>query len=174
MMPESSQRRSSYGVRAILPFAFSILAAVVSNISLGLQDLPNAAPFLTLIVVFFWISRRPKLLPPIVLFVVGLWHDAVTGAPMGLTSLLLLAARAAVVEQNIFVFSQSFLLGWIGFSVLCLAVVLLKLLLASWMYGGILSIEPFFVQLLLSIIAYPVVGALCGWIDQIVYLNRRG
>ena len=154
-MTTTSHSRSSYGIRAVLPFVISLIAAVVSNISVGLETLPNAAPFLTLIVVFFWSSRRPELLPPIIVFIIGLWHDSVVGAPIGLTSLLLLAARAAVTEQNIFVFSQSFLLGWIGFSVICFGVIVLKWMLASWTAGLLLTIGPFFVQLLLSIVAYP-------------------
>jgi rod shape-determining protein MreD len=166
--------RTSHGVLSVLPLLMTGLAAVLENLSYGLSLGGDAAPSLTLIVVFFWVSRRPTLLPPILILLIGLWHDILIGAPIGLTSLLLLIVRAAIVEQNIIVFSQSFILGWIGFAALCTGVTLLEWMLVSWLQNEFLALSPFVVQVMLSIILYPVIAGICGWLDYVVFGIRKG
>jgi rod shape-determining protein MreD len=146
----------------------------VTNLSYGLSLGGDVAPSLTLIVVFFWISRRPTLLPPLLVLFIGLWHDILVGAPIGLTSLLLLGVRTVIVEQNLIVFSQSFLLGWIGFAAVCAGVTLSEWILVSWINSEFLALSPFVVQALLSIILYPVVAGICGWLDYVVFGIRKG
>jgi len=159
---------------SILPLLMASMAPVLTNLSYGFSLGGDTAPSLTLIIVFFWVSRRPTLLPPILVLLIGLWHDILIGAPVGLTSLLLLGVRAAIVEQNFIVFSQSFLLGWIGFAALCAGVTLAEWVLVSWLQSELLSLSPFVVQALLSIILYPVVAGICGWLDYIVFGIRKG
>ena len=167
-------KRSSMGIYAVVPFLMALLTSVLSNLSFGLSNLPDAAPFLTLIVVFFWTARRPEALPPLVVFLIGIWHDSLAGTPIGMSSFILLGARIAVTEQNIFIFAQSFILGWLGFSVVCAIAVAAKWMIASWMLGEMLALGPFGIQWLLSMVFYPIVGAICGWLDQWIFFGRRG
>lgn len=166
--------RTSHGLWSVLPFLLALLAAVLTSLPYGLTEVADGTPSLMLIVVFYWVSRRPALLPPIVILFIGLWHDALIGAPIGLSSLLLLAVRAAIVEQNVIVFSQSFILGWIGFAALCSLVTLVEWLLVSWLQGGFLTLSPFVIQILLSIILYPLIAGICGWLDYLVFGIRKG
>ncbi len=166
--------RASHGIMSVMPLLMALTASVVTNLSYGLSLGGDVAPSLTLIVVFFWVSRRPTLLPPVLVLLIGLWHDILVGAPIGLSSLLLLGVRAAIVEQNLIVFSQSFLLGWIGFAAVCTGVTLSEWILVSWMNGEFLAPSPFVVQALLSIILYPVVVGICGWLDYVIFGIRKG
>ena len=168
------RRASGMGIYVIVPTLAALLAAVLENLSFGLSNLPDAAPFLSLIVVFFWTSRRPDALPPLVVFLIGIWHDSLAGTPIGMSSFILLGARIAVTEQNVFNFAQSFIMGWMGFTIVCLIAVLAKWLIASWMLEEVLSIGTFAVQWGLTIVFYPLVGALCGWVDQWIFFGRRG
>jgi len=164
----------SHGIKSILPFILALLAAVLTTLSYGVSMGADATPSITLIVVFFWVSRRPALLPPLAILAIGLWHDALIGAPIGLTPMLLLAVRAAIVEQNIIIFSQSFLLGWIGFAALCSLITLLEWLVVSWVQGAFMAGSPFVVQAVLGIVVYPLVAGLCGWLDYVVFGIRKG
>lgn len=163
-----------HGILGIAPFLLAILGAVVANLPLGIDGGANAGLPLSLIIVFFWLARRPVLLPSLALLFIGLMHDALSGAPLGLTSLAFLAVRASILEQNVFAFSQSFLLGWIGFAAMCAGVLLLEWLVMSWYFGGLLYAPPFFIELLIGILAYPPVAAFCGWLDIKMFGIRKG
>ena len=165
--------RIVYGPRAALPTLAAMLVAILANLPYGIDIGTTVPPLLTLIVVFFWLSRRPNLLPPVVVFFIGLWHDLLVGAPVGLTSMLLLVVRAAVTEQNIIVFAQSFILGWVGFAALCLLVSLVEWLVVSWLASTLFSVGPFMQQVLLSILVYPPLAAICGWLDLRVLGIRK-
>jgi rod shape-determining protein MreD len=174
MSSHSPRATPSHGIKSLLPFLMAMLAAVLTTLSYGVSLGADATPSITLIVVFFWISRRPALLPPLVILVIGLWHDALVGAPIGLTPLLLLAVRAAIVEQNIIIFSQSFILGWIGYAALCSLITLVEWIVVSWMHGALLAGSPFVVQAVLGIVVYPLIAGLCGWLDYVIFGIRKG
>jgi len=164
----------SHGILGTVPFLLALLGAVLANLSFGFSFDINAAPPFTLIVIFFWVARRPVLLPSIAVLFIGLWHDALTGAPLGLSSLLLLMARAMITEQNVIVFSQSFLLGWIGFAPICVVLTFLEWGVISWVQGDMMTLQPFLVQILLGVLAYPPIVALCGWLDYVLFGIRKG
>jgi rod shape-determining protein MreD len=169
----TSKPHSSYGFGAAVPFLIAMLAAALTTLPYGLTFGLPAGPQLTLIVVFFWIARRPELLPPIALFFIGIWHDALSGAPMGLTPLLLLVVRAAIVEQNVIVFSQSFVLGWIGFAAISTLATGLEWAVVSWMQGSVYAGWPSILQVLLSIAFYVPVALVCSLLDRWTIGGRR-
>jgi len=164
---------SRYGIAAVVPFLIAMLAAALTNLPYGLTSDMAAGPQLTLIVAFFWIARRPELLPPFVLFFIGIWHDALSGAPMGLTPLLLLVVRAAIVEQNVIVFSQSFVLGWIGFAAVVTLATGLEWAVVSWMQGSVYLGWPSILQVLLSMAFYVPVALVCSLLDRWTIRGRR-
>jgi cell shape-determining protein MreD len=170
----STSSKVPHGILGIVPFLLAIFGAVVASLPLGIDGGANAGLPLSLIIVFFWLARRPGLLPSLALLFIGLMHDALSGAPFGLTALAFLAVRAFILEQNVFAFSQSFLLGWIGFAAMCAGVLLFEWLVMSWYLGKFLFAPPFFIELLIGILAYPPIAAICGWLDFKVFGIRKG
>ena len=68
--------------------------------------------------VYHWTIYRPDLLPALVLFAVGLTEDLLTGAPVGVGALMLLIARAAVLQYRRYFVNRAFPFVWSGFTLL--------------------------------------------------------
>ncbi len=160
-------------LKGFVPLFIGLIVAVFGTIPLGLTNVPAFAPFLTLMVVFYWSTERPSTMPPLAAFIIGLWQDVLLGTPLGMTSIILLLARTVATEQNIVVFSQSFILAWVGFAVICTAMVLLSWLLGSWWQGAVLSIAPYAIQWLMSLLIYPFVAGVFRLTSTLLYRNHR-
>jgi rod shape-determining protein MreD len=107
--------------------------------------------------VFFWAAHHPRLLPPYVVFAVGLVQDALTGAPMGAGAVVLLAAYGVTVSQRRYFHNRSFVQVWAGFAVVSLAVVVLGWVLAMIHGGGFAPPRAAAFQYLLTLAIYPLV-----------------
>src|SRR5271157_4607496 len=80
----------------LLPIATTLLASVISIQPAPIPGYAALTPAFTLMAVYHWTIYRPDLLPPLALFLIGVAQDLLAGAPLGMTALLLLLARAMV------------------------------------------------------------------------------
>lgn len=72
-------------VRALVPLALFIVLLGFDASALGLGRGIAFLPDFAFATILFWLMRHPALMPVPVVFVVGLWTDALLGAPMGLS-----------------------------------------------------------------------------------------
>lgn len=144
--------------RMSVPYSFMLLLFILSIVSV---PYPLAAFFkapLLLIVIYYWAVFRPTLLPPWLVFAVGLFYDILTGMPyMGTSALLFLLCRMAVVDQRRFLLGQGFAMLWFGFCLLDIAYHLLQwgtfsALSMQWLYA-----KDFISSLVLGFVLFPVV-----------------
>ena len=63
----STSSKVPHGILGIVPFLLAIFGAVVASLPLGIDGGANAGLPLSLIIVFFWLARRPGLLPSLAL-----------------------------------------------------------------------------------------------------------
>lgn len=110
--------RASSGAGRLLPFATMIVAALITIIPVRIPGYAALTPAFTLMVAYHWTIYRPDLLPPAVLFGVGLAEDLLTGGPVGVTPLLLLVARAGVLNYRRYFVNRGFTFVWAGFTIL--------------------------------------------------------
>jgi rod shape-determining protein MreD len=108
--------------------------------------------------VFHWTVYRPALLPPVMLFLVGIAFDLVTGAPIGLTALLFLVARGAVLRQRQFFVGRQFAFIWFGFTLAAAGALVLAWLVGTIFNGVILDPRPVLLQWVLTVAFYPAVS----------------
>ena len=106
------------GAARVLPAATMILAIFASVIPLRIPGYAALAPAFTLMAAYHWTIYRPDLLPPSILFGIGLAEDLLTGGPVGVTPLLLLVARAGVLRYRRYFVNRGFIFVWAGFTVL--------------------------------------------------------
>src|ERR1051326_2111912 len=90
--------RTSNGAGRLLPSVTLIVAALISVLPVRAPGYAALTPAFTLMAAYHWTIYRPDLSPPWVLFGIGLLEDLLTGGPVGVTALLLLLARAAVLK----------------------------------------------------------------------------
>ncbi|HVC54523.1 MAG TPA: rod shape-determining protein MreD [Stellaceae bacterium] len=109
------------GMARMLPIATTVLAAVIAILPVRVPGYATLTPAFTLMAVYHWTIYRPDLLPPLGLFAVGLAEDLLSGSPIGVTALVLLLARAAVLRSRYHFVNRTFAFVWGGFTLLSCA-----------------------------------------------------
>lgn len=141
--------------RQITPFLVTLLLVMLALVPLRVPNLAPIVPWLALVAVYYWTVYRPDLMPPLAVFGIGLFHDLATGTNVGVGALLLLLVHVAVLSQRRFFVSRSFLIIWIGFSVIAAGAMLLMWMVICTLEGELLSPRPVVFQYLITVAAYP-------------------
>ena len=93
-------------------------AFVLSLVPLPIAGYRMVAPAVVLISVYHWTVYRPDLLPPIVVFSIGIAQDLLTGGPFGTGPLTLLLVHLVVSSQRRFLLGKAFPIVWWGFGLI--------------------------------------------------------
>ncbi|HEX9646634.1 MAG TPA: rod shape-determining protein MreD [Alphaproteobacteria bacterium] len=153
-------------LRAMLPFVLTLFLAVLCAVPLGVPGLAPVTPLLPAIAVFYWTVYRPDLLPMTATLLVGLVHDALTGAPFGLTALVLLVLQAVAGTQRRFFTAKALPAAWLGFAVIGTGAVALWWLAASALALRPMPISPSLFQAILTVALYPVIAWPLGTVQR--------
>ena len=147
-----------YWMRAAVPVGSTLVLILCANlpISAGLS-LP-VAPLFALMAVYFWSMRRPDLMRAPAIFLIGFLQDALSGAPLGLSSMALLAAITFVGASYQLLSAFSFLYHIAGFFFSALLYGLVAVLIAMLYTQTLFSLIPVAQQILLSVLLYPLIG----------------
>src|SRR5579863_9753559 len=114
-MPIAIQSDIGYPGR-LVPFLTTVLFAFLSVLPLNLPGFAVVMPAFALMAVFHWTVYRPDLLPLSAVFVTGLLLDLLNGTPyVGLSALVFLLGRTAVIGQRKFFVNRAFTVVWVGF-----------------------------------------------------------
>lgn len=159
-----SGRRIAVGLPALTLLA----AAILELIPLGVGHLPSVRPLLVLSAVYYWSIYRPELVPAPLVFATGLLLDLLSGAPLGLTALLLVALHGFCVSQRQVLISRSFGVGWAGFILVAVGAAWFEWLVASVYFLRLVDPRSLLVQFALTIALYPAVNWLCNRTEQVV------
>jgi rod shape-determining protein MreD len=143
---------------SLLPFLAVLLLVLVSLMPLRIPGYASVTPAFALMGVFHWTVYRPALLPPLLLFIVGVGFDLVTGGPLGLTAMVFLVTRAVVFRQRQFFVGRQFAFVWFGFTLSAAAAVALVWIVGSLFSGVFLDLRPVLLQWVLTVAFYPAVS----------------
>lgn len=110
--------RVNNGAARLLPILTMLVAALATILPVRIPGYAALTPAFTLMAVYHWTIYRPDLLPALALFAVGLTEDLLTGAPVGVGALVLLLARAAVLQYRRYFVNRAFPFVWSGFTLL--------------------------------------------------------
>ena len=145
-------------IAATIPTLTTFLFMLVGIIPAGIPGFSMVSPLLSVAAVFFWVISRPNLMPPAVVFGVGLLQDVLSGGPIGLWALTLLIVQYLSLSQRRFVIGQTFGLGWVGLSAVVIGAAGLIWLGACIYYGVLFSAVPVLIQAALTILVYPAMA----------------
>lgn len=146
--------------RNLTPFALTLLLVLLSVVPLPIRGYAQVSPALVLAAVYFWSIHRPDLLPAPAVFAAGLTFDLLSGAPVGMTALVLLLTHSVVVSQRRFFLGKSFLVAWWGFMMVAVAAMAAVWILAMIMQGQLLDPLPTVFRYLLTLCLYPALAVL--------------
>lgn len=146
----------------LLPVATTATAALLSIQPVHLPGYAALAPAFTLMAVYHWTIYRPDLLPPSALFLIGVAYDLLAGGPPGVTPLLLLLARAAVLRYRRWFPDRDFPFVWAGFTLLTAAAMAGLWLLDSLLEARLVEFRGGIFRAVLTISLFPVASFLLG------------
>lgn len=135
-MDDIRWQRLEAGLRKAAPVAIALPLTVLSAMPPALAAPGPVMPFLPALAVFHWGVWRPDLMPPSAVFAIGLIHDGLTGAPLGLSALALLALRAAAGRRRFFA-GRALPAVWLGFALVAAAVAAF-----SWLAVSLYHLQP--------------------------------
>jgi rod shape-determining protein MreD len=158
-------------INRLMPALTTALCVIASMVPAHLPAFAVATPLFTLMAVYFWTLHRPHLLPFPVVFAAGLLLDMLDGAPLGLSSLILLLAHGLVLSQREHLVMRRFTMVWVGFLVVAAAAVALQWGVVSLFYGMMLDIRAFLFQGVVTVAVYPVVSYLLARVEQMLLVR---
>ena len=153
-------QRDTGFLNRLVPLVSTTLAIFASIVPLHLPGFAVVTPAFALMAVYHWSIYRPDLLSYAGAFGAGLLLDLLNGAPLGVSSLVLLLARAGVLSQRRFFAGRSFAVVWAGFVAVTAAAISLEWMVVSLFYRVALQLRPFLFQGVLTISIYPVASYL--------------
>ena len=140
----------------------AIVALVVLLQTLPLQSLPypfapaDVPPAITLA----WIMRRPDVMSPILITLAFLFADAILQRPPGLWTLIVLCASIFLRMRTRGRKEVQFLYEWFIISLVIAVSFLVQYFALMFTFLPVPDLQPYLVQVLLSILIYPI----CKWL----------
>lgn len=112
---------------------------------------------ITLMVIYYWSIYRPTLIPPVLVFILGILLDLVGSLPIGLSAFLFLFVRHVISDQRLFLTGQPFFMIWLGFFVVSSVS-----FAAQWFLFGLTSLQwtplqPVAANIILGALVFPII-----------------
>ena len=120
---------------------------------------PLVIPPLYLVPIFFWLVYAPQLMPLTVVFLIGIVKDVISGAPAGLSSLILIVLSVIVVSQADTLKQQVKTTLWGSFAVFTVLYYLLNYLSSCLISGHFVLPQLNYISIIVLINLYPVIVA---------------
>lgn len=152
--------------RGSIPFWLTFFLALISVVPMRIEGFAIVTPSLVSISVFYWAIHRPYLMPAPVVFLLGLISDILTGVPMGLSSLMLLIIFAIAASQRLVFVGKAFILSWWGYFLIATGIAIFSWLIACLYSLTILPVAPIAMQLVLTILVFPLFAWCFGLIQS--------
>jgi len=153
-------------LRGSIPFWLSLFLVLLSVVPLRINGFASVTPSFLTIAVFYWSLHRPYLMPAPLVFALGVLLDILTGAPMGLSSLMLLLVHGIATSQRQVFVGKDFLLAWWGYLLVGTGIAFLSWCFASLLSLTLIPITPLLVQLLLTILVFPILAWVFGLVQS--------
>ncbi|WP_119167683.1 rod shape-determining protein MreD [Algihabitans albus] len=152
--------------RGLAPLSITFLLMIATVLPTRTPEIAPVMPALVLTAVYYWAIFRPDLLPIWLVFLLGIVHDLLTGAPLGLGAAVFLTAYLAVAAQRRFFAHATFAMLWAGF-----LLVAAMALTVEWLFGSLLQlrlVDPLetLLRYAATVAAYPCLAWLFGRAQQ--------
>jgi rod shape-determining protein MreD len=150
------QRLDSFA-RRLLPLLLTLLLAAIGVLPLHIPGLSPVAPALSLMAVYYWAIFRPDLLPAPLVFAAGLFQGVLSGLPLGVEALVLLAAYSTVASQRRFFLGKSFVVMWWGFLLVAAGALAGEWVMVSVLRDAIVDARPVAIEFVMTLALFPFV-----------------
>lgn len=153
------ERRPPYGL-AIWCAISIVLALLIYAAPARLSRATDLMPLLPLITIFIWSTIRPYFIPPIVIFLVGIMQDLLTGGPMGVWAFSYLVALTAMRVRKEDATTRDLGPLWFRFVATTAIAVIVAWAGGSLAIGGVAAVQPMAIEAAASILMFPLIALL--------------
>ena len=140
---------------SVLPAAITLLFLVAYLVPKRVSGLDSFMPVLPMLPIFYWGLNHAPHMPYWFVFAVGLLVDAVTGQPLGMSSLLNVFFLLMVRTQHKYIHKEGFVIKW-GYFAMLLGAVCLAHGMIMFAYAGVWGIKFMIIQWFLTVCCYPL------------------
>ncbi len=144
------------GIRFFYPMIVALLLLIISAVPIYIVGLSAFFPVVDVMVIYYWASSRPRVMPDWFIFLLGVLRDGVEGLTIGISSCVYLLVKFIVVASRGLYIRGGFLLVWQGFAIAAIIAIAGKWLLVSFVMNKPISLDSAIMQLMFSIAMYPV------------------
>lgn len=166
-------QRLSTLVWAVLPFLLSLLCVMLYVAPLRLGNFTIPMPLFPFMAIYFWSMTRPEYMPYIAVFLIGLFQDLLTGGPVGLWALTYLLSVVFLSTQVEIIAGRGRSVMWAGFVLAILMVTILVWIFARIALGPNPAGGHLVTEMVLSVLAYPLVGRFFMMVQRATNQARR-
>ncbi len=168
MINMSPTTEKSYGLKVVLPSLSILVLMIIMVLPYKSSLISDIMPFLTLIGVYYWSVFKPRMLPVVVVFILGVLQDILLGSPIGLMPLLLIVVQQFVFFQGRQFLERDFIFNWVVFVMLVMGYGLLYWAITSLYYKTLLAYLDILGQIFLTIAFYPIITWILGLIRKVI------
>lgn len=154
--------------RRMAPGLFAMALVIVSAVNFQIQGISIVMPVFPLMVVYYWAIYWPEMAPRWFVFLLGLFHDLVHLAPLGLSSLLLLLLWWVVTSQRRHLLKEPFTVIWLMFGLCGGLYLAAEWLVQSIIAGHLFTGSALWMRLIISVLFYPVLHKMLNGLHQAV------
>jgi len=153
-------------LRVAAPVGLTLVLILIGLLPFGAPDLARVMPSMLLIAVYYWSIYRPEFMPAVAVFWLGVLQDAMSGVPLGLSSLVLLGVHGICQSQRRLFLRSTFLVGWWGFLIVAAAASLAVWAISSVYFVKVLDSRPASIQFFLTLMLYPPLALFFGRFER--------
>lgn len=167
MAPYSSARLVT-GIRAGVPALATVLMILIAVLPTDFLRSGMMSFLVALTCVFYWSIYRPDLMPAWAAFLIGIFTDLVSGGPIGLSAIVLLAIHWIALGQRRALIGKAFPIAWLGYLLISAAACAIYWLIACIYFTSLLSLQPIVAVYIVGILVYPFAAFLLWRLHLVV------
>lgn len=152
--------------RSLSPLIIALFMVIITMVPLHLNNFGAIMPSIGLMAVFYWSIYRPDLFGPGSAFSLGFVYDTLSGAPLGLNSLLFLIAFGTLVHQRQLFLAHSFLVLWWGYAILITLVAAVSWGFYCLINETLIPIMPALFQTIAGLALFPPIAWIFHWVQR--------
>ena len=154
----------------MLPAFSVVLLALLTTLPVFLPDSIRLGGLLPLIGIMFWTLVRPKNMPKILVFALGIFTDIVTFSAIGVHAFSFVLLQATLKKQRRFLMGQGFWVMWAAFILLAIGLYALTWLFAFALTGATVPLASAGITVALAWGCVPLVLALLSGLHDMIDL----
>lgn len=146
------------GTTLFVPTFVGLFCVIAAVMPYGTAGSITLAPIFPLAAIYFFVLTRPAMMTPISVFLIGIFHDLLSGGPLGLWALVYLASYGVGMSLRLLFIGRSAGAAWPGFVIVCALSGLVVWFFASLFYQTVVPIVAVAGQMFITAALFPLLA----------------